>query len=132
MKSIFESVIKRGGFDLSGMLKRIDAYHIDGKLTDEERDELYAAARERANAGDSVYVLEKLQELEQRIKALEGGQQSSGDSGVDYPDFVVGKWYYADDKITYNGEKYTCTAPDGTVCVWSPTDYPAYWQKVTT
>lgn len=45
MKTIFENVIERGGYDLTGLLNRIDSYHVMGKLTDAERDELYAKAR---------------------------------------------------------------------------------------
>ena len=130
MKNIFESVIKRGGFDLNGMLKRIDTYHLEGKLTDVERAELYDAAREKAQAVDSIAVMTKLQELEQRVKALEAGQAGGGESAVEYPEFVAGKWYYASDNITFEGEKYVCCAPAGQVCVWSPADYPAFWQKV--
>ena len=133
MKSIFESVIKRGGYDLAGLLKRIDAYHIEGKLTDEERDELYAAARGGAQTGDSVIVLAKLQELDERVKALEDKAVTGGETGGDaeeYPEYIAGKWYYAGDKITFGGEAYECCAPDGQVCTWSPVEYPAYWNKV--
>lgn len=35
-KGIFESVISRGGFDLTAMLARIDEYHIEGKIDDDE------------------------------------------------------------------------------------------------
>ena len=79
-------------------------------------------------------VVEKLQELDGRIRALEdkvaemGADEPTEPSG-EYPEYVVGKWYYSGDKVTFDGEKYTCTAPDGQVCVWSPADYPAYWQK---
>ena len=52
MKTIFENVIERGGYDLTGLLNRIDSYHVMGKLTDEERDELYAKAR--AGARDAL------------------------------------------------------------------------------
>ena len=38
MRGIFEQVIARGGFDLTAMLARIDEYHIEGKLDDDERD----------------------------------------------------------------------------------------------
>lgn len=44
MKNIFKSVIARGGYNLSALLKKIDVYHIEGKLTDSERDELRAYA----------------------------------------------------------------------------------------
>ena len=71
MKAIFESVIKRGGYDLSGLLKKIDSYHIEGKLTDAEKDELYEKARGKANPGDSIDIMAKLQELEEPI-TMEG------------------------------------------------------------
>ena len=41
MKTIFENVIARGDYDLAGLLKKIDGYHIAGRLSDDERDELY-------------------------------------------------------------------------------------------
>ena len=50
MKQIFENIIKRGGYDLTRLLKKIDSYHIEGKLTDAERDELYAQARQTPEA----------------------------------------------------------------------------------
>lgn len=45
MKTIFEQVISRGGYDLTALLANIDRYHIEGKLTDDDRDSLYAMAR---------------------------------------------------------------------------------------
>ena len=48
MKAIFENVIRRGGYDLTGLLKNIDRYHVEGKLTDAEREELYSEARSEA------------------------------------------------------------------------------------
>ena len=62
MKSIFMNVIDRGGYDLSVLLKRIDSYHIEGKLTDAERDELYARARGGARAEDGVNLWNKVME----------------------------------------------------------------------
>lgn len=129
MKTIFENVIARGDYDLSGLLKKIDGYHIEGRLSDDERDELYEKARTGANPAESVDVLAKIAELERRVKALEDGQDS-GTGSTDVPDeYEVGKWYYKDDKVMYDGKKYTCTAPDGVVCVWSPVEYPAYWAQ---
>lgn len=127
MKTIFENVIARGDYDLAGLLKKIDGYHIAGKLSDEERDELYEKARTSANPAESVDVLAKIAELERRVKALEDGQGGSGSEGV--PEYEVGKWYYKDDKVMYDGKEYTCTAPKGVVCVWSPAEYPAYWAQ---
>ena len=129
MKTIFENVIARGDYDLAELLKKIDVYHIAGRLSDAERDELYEKARTGANPAESVDVLAKIAELERRVKALEE-RQDSGTGSTDVPDeYVVGKWYYKDDKVMYDGKKYTCTAPDGVVCVWSPAEYPAYWAQ---
>ena len=128
MKTIFENVIARGDYDLAGLLKKIDGYHIAGRLSDDERDELYEKARTGANPAESVDVLAKIAELERRVKALEEGQDS-GTGSNDVPEYEVGKWYYKDDKVMYNGKEYTCIAPDGVVCVWSPAEYPAYWAQ---
>ena len=40
MKTIFMDVITRGGYNLSGILKKIDVYHVEEKLSDDERNEL--------------------------------------------------------------------------------------------
>lgn len=127
MKSIFESVINRGGYDLSGLLKKIDSYHIEGQLTDEERDELYAKAR--GNAVATVDVMAKLQDLEERVRKLESGEAPEQPT-EDYPEYVAGKWYYAGDRISYGGKHYKCIAPAGVVCNWNPDEYPAYWEPV--
>ena len=120
MKSIFESVIRRGGYDLSGLLNRIDAYHIAGKLTDEERDSLYAMARQ--SAAPTVDITAKLTELESRIRALEGTEEAP-------ENYTPGKWYYRGDRVLYMGSTYLCIAPEGQVCTWSPAEYPAYWEE---
>jgi hypothetical protein len=126
MKTIFESVIKRGGYDLSGLLKMIDRYHIEGKLTDAEKDELYQKAR--GEAAPSVDVMAKLMELEGRVRKLEQGEPET--PVEDYPEYVAGKWYYKGDKISYGGKHYVCVAPEGAVCNWNPDEYPAYWSVI--
>ena len=123
MKAIFESVINRGSYDLSGLLKKIDSYHIEGKLTDAEKNELYSKAR--GEAAPNIDVMAKLMELEERVRKLEQGETET--PAEDYPEYVVGKWYYAGDKISYNGKNYVCSTPDGVVCTWNPDEYPAYW-----
>lgn len=130
MKSVFASVIARGGYDLSAMLAKIDTYHIAGRLTDTERDELYAMARGGADALAEMDVRAKLAELEQRVTALESGGASSGETAEEYPKYVPGKWYYRGAKTTHAGKRYICCAPDGVVCTWSPDEYPAYWETV--
>ena len=128
MKKLFENVIARGGYDLGVMLKKIDSYHVEGKLTDAEKDELYAQARAGADMQASVDVLAKLEELEKRVRALEeGGASGGGETGDTVAEYVPGKWYYAGDRVSFEGKRYVCIAPEGVVCVWSPVEYPAYW-----
>ena len=124
MKSVFESVINRGGYDLTGLLKKIDSYHIEGKLTDEEKDVLYRKAR--GEAMPTVDVTEKLMELEERLRKLEQGEAET--PGEAYPEYVAGKWYRNGDRICFGGKNYVCVAPEGTVCTWNPDEYPDYWQ----
>ena len=127
MKSIFESVIRNGGYDLTDMLRKIDVYHVEGRLTDGEREELIALARDGAEIEGSVNVMDKLADLDRRVTALESaGEPGTGEA---YPAYQAGRWYYAGDQVTFEGRRYVCIAPEGVVCTWSPADYPAYWQE---
>ena len=130
MKNIFLSVIKRGGYSLPDMLKRIDQYHAEGKLTDADRDELYAQARGGADPTGSLDLLRKVLELEDRVRKLEQAQAQQPEPDPAPADYVPGKWYRNGDRCTFEGAAYTCTAPEGMVCTWSPAEYPAYWEAV--
>lgn len=44
-------------------------------------------------------------------------------------EYVSGTWYYRGDRVSFNDAVYTCIAPAGVVCTWSPTEYPTYWRK---
>lgn len=81
-----------------------------------------------ADTAQEVNMLAKLKELEQRVRALE--ESGGAEPGEGYPDYVAGKWYYNGGKITFEGGKNKCIAPDGVVCVWSPKEYPVYWELV--
>lgn len=128
MKSIIENVIKNGGYDLADLLAKIDVFFAEGKLTAEERDELIKKAREGASAMYSTDLFKKMEELDKRVKALEDGNNEPDTD--EYPEYVIGKWYYGGNKITFKGAKYICIAPEGVVCTWSPDEYPAYWKSV--
>lgn len=129
MINIIKSVIESGNFELSDILAKIDTFWLRGNLTKEESSELYAMAQAKAKPENSVDVMKKLEELEQRIKHLES--KSGEETTEEYPKFEAGKWYYVGDKITFEGKNYKCIAPEGVVCVWSPKDYPAYWELIT-
>lgn len=136
MKNVFAKVIDRGNFDLNGILKNIDAYHIEGKLTDEERAELVAMARGDAKA--TVNPSEEIPKLWAAIRELreeiadKAGEIEGGIDEQDVPDYVqptgAHDGYYYGNLVRYNGKLYMCNAPEGVVCVWSPEVMPGYWQ----
>ena len=142
MYTITKSVIESGNYELSDMLKKLDTLWVQGSITDAEREELMELAREKANVQQSIDVLAKLEELDKRVKALEDAKANTDTSDSEeeteteepteptYPEYVAGKWYYAGDVVTFEGSTYTCIAPDGQVCTWSPTEYPAYWEEL--
>lgn len=134
MYKVTKNVIEMGGFNLTDILRKIDNLWIKGIITDDERADLYNCAQTKARAKDSIDLVSKISELEAKINALENKLEGVNDvtpeESVSYEEFVVGKWYYTGNKVTFEGKSYVCIAPEGTVCVWSPTDYPAYWEVV--
>ena len=132
VKPMIESTILSGDYELDKILSSIDLYHIEGSLTDEERRELIELARENAKSQykeeDITTIILQLHDLDKRVKKLEQG--GSEPAPKEYPEYVAGKWYYNGDGVTFEGKKYDCIAPQGVVCVWSPAEYPTYWQEV--
>lgn len=130
MYQIIKNVINRGGYNLSAVLSKIDTVWAEEKITDDQRAELITLARNQASLEAGVDVMLKLTELEQRIRALETSESTDVPT-EECPAFVTGKWYYTGDKCSFDGRNYTCVAPEGVACVWSPADYPAYWESIT-
>lgn len=128
MYNVIKSVIESGRYELSDMLRKIDTVWIQGDITDAEKAQLIDLARGNANTTNSIEIYAKLEEHEKRIKALENGK--TPEPTDEYPPYEVGKWYCNGDKVSFDGKNYTCTAPEGVVCVWSPSEYPAYWELV--
>lgn len=131
IKGIFEQTIQRGGFDLAEMLSRIDLYNVEAKITDEERESLYALAREHA-APQYNYDAE-IEAIWAAIRELQQGQQGGGTEPTDeWPEFVqptgAHDAYTVGDKITFNGKRYVCKMD---VCDWSPAVYPDAWKEQT-
>lgn len=125
MYDVIKTVINERNYVLPELLAKIDYFFARGSLTESECTELKEMARSSAEPSKEADLFAKLKELEARVKALEESGVSNGEAAVE--DFVVGKWYYNGNKCLWNGKVYTCIAPEGTVCVWSPDDYPAYW-----
>ena len=126
MKEMFEQVIQMKNYDLKTLLDRIDQYHIEGRLTDEERLDLIMQARKGAEP-EYDYAGE-INALWAAVRALQ--QNVSPPVQNEWPEFVqptgAGTAYQVGDKITFRGEKYICILAH---CVWSPADYPAGWEK---
>ena len=127
MKQMFEQVIQLGNYDLSQLLATIDQYHIEGRLTDEERLDLTMQARKAAvpeydYAGEINALWAAVRELQKTVTPPAEEDE--------WPDFVqpthAGTAYQPGDKVTFKGEKYVCIIAH---CVWSPADYPAGWEK---
>lgn len=140
MYEIIKRVIASGQYDLTDMISKIDSIWIQGKLTNEQHDELIDLARGEADAIQSVDIMQKIADLDARVRALEAKDAETidpgnpDDSNVDeavIPEFAEGKWYYKHDAVKFNGSVYICIAPEGQACVWSPEAYPTFWQLVT-
>ena len=129
MYNTIKNVLAQGDYNLTNMLDKIDLIWVKNKLTNEEYEELVTLAREGAQTKHSIDALEKLAELDKRVSALEKENGGEDAPSVEYHEYEVGKWYYTGDKVSFEGANYTCIAPDGVVCVWSPSAYPAYWEK---
>ena len=133
MKTIFENVIKKGGYDLTAMIAKIDAYHIEGKITDAERDELYSLAR---TAPEAQYDYKaEIERLWAAVRALQGSG-SSDDTIHDTTSDAVAEWkqptgahdaYMRGDKIVYTDGKVYKSLIDNNV--WSPDVYPNGWAE---
>ena len=124
VRPMIESTILSGDYELDKILSSIDLYHIEGSLTDEERRELIDLARENAK---TQYKEDDITTIILQLHDLEEGDEPAP---KEYPEYVVGKWYYNGNGVTFEGKKYDCIAPEGVVCVWSPAEYPTYWQEV--
>lgn len=127
MYKVIKDVLNSGDYDLKTILNKINSFWLQNKLTDTEYNELCGIARGGAKLENSVDVLAKLNELENRVRTLENNEIKPEQTIEEYQD---GKWYYKGDKCLFEGATYVCIAPEGVVCVWSPTAYPSYWGKV--
>ena len=131
MQKIIEKVIESKNYELSDMLRKIDTLWVQGSIDEEARTRLSEKARNNANVQKSLNIIQKLEEIDRRLKSLEDSQASTEteEPTESYPEYVAGKWYYAGDKISFEGKNYVCIAPEGATCVWNPSEYPAYWEE---
>lgn len=140
MYEIVKETIENTDYKLEEMLEKIYTLYTKDKLNKEEMEELETYAREKASTDNSIDILNKLkeidlkmQELDTRITKLEnpeGEKPEESTEEVTYPAYLQGKWYYNGNTCSENGKNYICIASEGQVCVWSPSEYPAYWEEV--
>lgn len=138
MYESIKNIIEKGNYELADILEKINTVWLKYYITKEQMEELEALAREKANIDNSIDVINKLkeidskmQEFDTRITKLENpSAEEPEEPEVTYPAYVAGKWYYNGDTCSENGKNYICIAPEGQVCVWSPSEYPQYWQEV--
>lgn len=148
MYKVIKSVIESKRYELAEMLTKIDTFWVQGSITEEERNELVALARENALPENSYAGLQdrmdamykELEALKIRVKTLEsaGTEEQPEEPEEDIPDEYLEyiaptgahDAYYVGAKVTYNGVKYICIAPEGTAVVWNPDVMPSFWQEV--
>ena len=139
MYEVTKNVIQSGSFELNDILAKIDTLWMQGSLTDTERLDLIQMARAKADPSNSYAPLQaQIDALAERVKVLEEAAKPADPEAPadEWPAYVqptgAHDAYHNGDKVTYNGKRYICTAPEGVAVVWSPDVYPAYWQEVTT
>lgn len=139
MNDIIKNVIKSKRYDLGELLTKIDTLWVQGSITEEQRLSLISDAQSNAMVENSIDVLKSLYDLNKRVAEVEKQlaelkKEENSDTPTEeetetptYPSYVVGKWYENGDIVDFDGQLKKCIAPIGTVCVWSPTEYPPYW-----
>ena len=142
MRSTFERIIRNGTYNLEQMLRRINYYHAEGRLTDEDREALISLARgEAPNAleldgkAEILALWRQIHTLQVRVTALEDGIVEPGETPADdsesFPEFVqptgAHDAYQQGQGITWNGQRYRSLIDAN---VWSPDVYPQGWELV--
>lgn len=156
MYEIVKAVILEGRYELSDLLKKIDTLWVQGGLTEEEKTELVQLAREEATPENSFAGIQKqmdtlftnLAEIAKQvgentltIASIKAKLEEQGtvvpdpepEPGEEYPEYVqptgAHDAYHNGDKVTYQGKKYHCIAPEDVAVVWPPDVYTAYWEE---
>lgn len=145
MANILRNVINNNGMPLTQVAERIETMYLNGRINAEERDELTELMHEKARpeneAGDykALYqaLAEKCNELEARVRALEGKDVTGGETvGSEHPAWKpwdgVSAGYKHGDIVTHNGKVWQSML-ESMGNVWEP-GAPGvderYWKEV--
>ena len=144
MYEVIKNVIRTGNYDLINILGKIDTMWLQGRMSEEQRLELVEMARKYADPANSYAPLQaQIDALADRIAALESKAEPAdpadpedpANPSEEYPAYVPPTGghdaYHSGDKMTFNGKRYVCIAPDGVAVVWDPKTFPSYWQEVS-
>lgn len=134
--TLLKTNISAGVSDLTDQLGKLAHFYITGELKTDEYNELVSLARDNARADirdADVSTDLRIRKLEERMDKLEAALEAGNITVPDLPaaeagEYQAGKWYYNGDRVVYEGKTYRCTAPEGQVCVWSPAEYPVFWE----
>lgn len=152
MYEVIKAVIESKRYELEDMLSKLDTFWVQGRITEEKHSELVALAREKALPENSYAppqerldaLYKEIAELKERVRILESAKNESTDKPAednteetikeDYPSYVAPTGahdaYYAGVKVTYDGKRYVCVAPEGVAVVWNPDVMPSYWKEI--
>ena len=132
------SRIQDGEFVLDEIIGIINYYHIHNEITAEERENLIAAARDRAAEALGVdpkteipALWTAVRDLQMKVNSILSGTAEPVEPAEEFPEFVqptgAHNAYNAGQGVTYNGKHYRSLI-DGNS--WSPDTYPAAWEEV--
>lgn len=127
-RAYITTVIERGNYVLSEMEDKINKLWIEGKITEQDREELLPLAAEHADDKLQIDIVQKISSLEQRVYALEfptdiypeyqKGQVS--ERGVVYRADVTGDGEL--DLVRYDGGRQSTSLSIGKIEGWHMLD----------
>ena len=146
---IIKQVIESKDYKLSEITGRIEKRCFEGRISEEERDELLAMANQNASADKEKAAMQNqidalfgiVGELALEIKALKEGAgktpEETPEETEEYPQWQ--RWngidkipYQTDSKVTHNGVKYISMVDNNIWEPGAPGVYENIWKKVET
>lgn len=125
-KEIFLTLIKSGNYNLDELTVKLDKMYIEGKITEEERDELLLMATDGADDSKQIDLYAKVVDLEHRVSALETKDFVEWYAGYVTKKGETVKFDYNDDKVLdllrYDGGRSETALRPGKIDGWHVVD----------